>query len=462
MGTVKPNLAPLAVATTHQFEMAEAAIPAKQPINGVFDVRDYGAVGDGKTIDTRAIQGAIDAVNRACGGRVYLQGGNFLTGTIFLRSNVTLYLEAGVTLFGSTNLKDYPSTIPAYRSNSDNYTNKSIIYAEKANNIAIMGRGIIDGQEGSAVFKGKGMKPARQRPLIIRMIECSNVSIINCQLSSGCHAIKLGTDSTGGFRNITISNCNIYDTRKCGLDLFIVDGGTLDGVNVSNITMNNMGAAVFVRLGRRVRKFPYHGNPYPFRWGEKTGILRNVTLSNIVATNVSVVGCGIAGLVGHPVENITLNNVRIRYRGGNKGDKVMRKIPEKAGSYPVYTMFGTLPAYGFWVRHAKNVEFHNMDLGFAKPDNRPALFFDDVDGLDIFNLDAQTTPAAQALIWLKQVKAAFIHGNRPKDKVATFVRLEGSDSGEITLMNNDLANVEQVLKKGEGVKCGAVNLGGKK
>lgn len=110
-----------------------------------YDVCDYGAVAHGKTLCTQAIQKAIDACSAAGGGKVYFPVGRFLSGTLVLKSNVTLHLDAGSVLLGSTDLKDYPSKVQVFRSYTDNYTEKSLIYAEKTERIAIEGRGIIDG-----------------------------------------------------------------------------------------------------------------------------------------------------------------------------------------------------------------------------------------------------------------------------------------------------------------------------
>ena len=149
------------------------ALAGSQSAKGIFDVRDYGAIGDGATLDTKAIQSAIDACAQSGGGKVYLHSGTFLSGTIYLKSNITLYIEAGAVLLGSTDLKDYPVTVSEYRSYTDNYTDKSLIYAEKAENISIAGRGVIDGQGGSPSFKFG--RPSREhykkRPFIIRVIE---------------------------------------------------------------------------------------------------------------------------------------------------------------------------------------------------------------------------------------------------------------------------------------------------
>lgn len=513
----------------------------RQSVKAIYDVHDYGAVGDGKKLDTKAIQDAIDACARSGGGKVYLHNGSFLSGTIYLKSNVTLYLEAGAVLLGSINLEHYPVTVPEYRSYTDRYADKSLIYAEKAENIAIMGRGVIDGQgalfeepngPSEEFFEGPSKLYKvrhKARPYVMRIIQCKkvmakdvsfrnsamwmqhylacddvtiegisvhnrcnaqnncltidscydvrvsnckfsstddafelkstsdrackNITITNCVISTHSNALKFGTESNGGFQNITVSNCVICDTRRAGIAMELVDGGIFDRVSVSNIAMENVGVAIFIRLGNRAR---------PFKKGMKRpgmGSMRNIIISNIQAFGVDRTGCSITGLPNFPVENVTLENIRISSKGdGNRRD-ALREIPEHAEKYPEDTMFGMLPAYGFYVRHARNVRFHHVDLEFEKDDHRPALIFDDVRDLDILDLDAECSPSAQWLIWLKQVDGAFIHGCRPRNKVTTFVRLDGDKSDNITLMNNDLSKVGRVLEKGKGIREDAVYLG---
>lgn len=523
----------MSVCTAERIALAAAK---GQLARGLFDVRDYGAVGDGKTLNTKAIQAAIDACARAGGGKVYFCNGRFLSGTIYLKSNVTLYIEAGAVLLGSKNLKDYPVTVAAYRSYTDNYTNKSLIYAEKAKNISIMGRGTIDGQGAS--FKG----PYKVRPYMIRIIECKNVmvkdvaiinspmwvqhylacedvtidgitvhsrvngnndgididccdkvrisnceissgddaivlkstsdrvcknvTITNCVLSSHCNAFKCGTESNGGFQNITLSNCVIYDTRLAGIALELVDGGRFDRVVVSNINMINVRGGIFVRLGNRAR--PYlsigpggsRGTFTPLKGAKLPGMgsMRNIIISSIQAVGVGPIGCSITGLPGHPVENVTLENIRINYQGGGSREDTYRQIPENEKKYPEHSMFGTLPAYGFYVRHAKNVRFHHIDLEFEKQDHRPAMVFDDVKDLEIFDFDAESTTSTNALIWLKQVRGAFIHGCSPRNPVTTFVRVDGNESDDITLMNNNMSKVKRILERGKQTKENAIYL----
>jgi polygalacturonase len=442
----------------------------------IYDVRDYGAKADGKTLCTVAIQKAIDECSKAGGGTVYLPPGTFLSGTIYFKTGVTLKLAAGCTLLGSAELKDYPLTVPALRSYTDNYTDKSLIYGENVERIGIVGDGVIDGQGAS--FKG----PYKVRPYMIRFIECRNVTvkdvtirnspmwvqhfmacddvritgitvrsnvnanndgididscrrviisdcnidsgddaivlkstsarvcadvvITNCVLSTRCNALKMGTESNGGFQNIAITNCVIYDTRLAGVALEIVDGGTMDRVVVSNITMNGVGAPIFLRLGNRAR---------PFKTDMETpgmGAMRNITISNIEATRANPTGCAISGLPNAAIENVTLSNIRLSFEGGGTKADAARAIPEMPTDYPEYRMFGKLSAYGFYCRHVKGLKLLNVQLQLAKPDQRHAVVLEDVEDALVDCLDAPVSLDAETMIQLAGVKKVLI---RDKD-----------------------------------------------
>ena len=438
----------------------------------VYDVHDYGAKADGKTLCTNSIQRAIDQCATDGGGTVYLGQGTFLSGTIYMKSGVTLKLDPACTLLGSKNLKDYPETIPAFRSYTDNYTNKSLIYGEKLEKIAIIGSGIIDGQGAS--FKG----PYMVRPYMIRFIQCRNltvkdvtlknspmwvqhylacddvrisgvtvrsvvnanndginidscervvisgcnirsgddaivlkstsarvcrnVTVSNCVLSTRCNALKMGTESNGGFENIVMTGCSIYDTRLAGIALEIVDGGTMDRVVVSNITMNNIGAPIFVRLGNRARPFK--------KDMEKPGIgiMRNITISNIEATGANATGCAISGLPQAKIENITLSNIRLSFAGGGTKEDADRAAPEKPDAYPEYSMFGKLPAYGLYCRHVKGLKLLNVQLQLANADQRQGVVMEDVEDALIDDLTGPYPSGADSTIRLNDVKEVII------------------------------------------------------
>jgi hypothetical protein len=216
----------------------------------------------------------------------------------------------------------------------------------------------------------------------------------------------MGTESNGGFENIVITGCSIYDTRLAGIALEIVDGGVMDRVVVSNITMNKVGAPIFLRLGNRAR---------PYKTNMETpgmGAMRNITISNIEATGANPTGCAISGLPEAAIENVTLSNVRLSFEGGGTQADASRAIPEKPADYPEYAMFGRLSAYGFYCRHVKGLKLHNVQLQLAKPDQRHALAFEDVEDALIDALDAPASPDAETIIQLTDVKKVLI---RDKD-----------------------------------------------
>ena len=488
--------------------------------DNTYDVRNYGAKPDGKTICTKSIQKAIDECAKRGGGTVYFPPGTFLSGTIYMKSNVTLRLDTGSILLGSTNLKDYPPTVQAFRSYTDNYTDKSLIYGENLQHIAITGSGIIDGQ--GRPFKG----PYKVRPYMIRFIQCRNVLVkdvtiqnspmwvqhylacddvridgitvrsrvngnndgididschrviisncnissgddaivlkstsarpcrnvvvSNCVLSSHCNALKMGTESNGGFENIVITGCTIYDTRLAGVALEIVDGGTMDRIVVSNITMNKVGAPIFIRLGNRSRPFK--------KDMEKPGmgVMRNITISDIESTGANETGCAISGLPGHAIENVTLSNIRLSFAGNGNKEDAARAVPEKPTSYPEYSMFGRLPAYGFYCRHVKGLKLLNVQLQLAAADKRHAIVCEDVEDALIDSLDATFSAGASSMVRLTNIKGAFIRGCRPPAGTGTFLKLEGAKSKGVTLVANDLSRVRRVVEMASDVPKAAL------
>jgi len=468
-----------------------AAAPAPGAAHrAVYPVREFGAAGDGGRLDTRAIQAAVDACAASGGGAVYFSPGAYLSGTVFVRSGVALELEAGATLLGSKNLADYPAVNAKIRSYTDNYTDKSLIYAEQASGIAILGRGAIDGQ--GAAFSG----PYKLRPYLIRVVNCRNVlvegvairnspmwvqhylasegveicnitvhSLVNhnndgididgcqrvrisgcdivsgddaivlkstldrpcrdvvvnnCILSTRCNALKLGTESNGGFENIVVSNCAIYDTNLAGIAVEMVDGGVLDRVMFNNIAIQKAGAPIFIRLGDRARPFTENGPKPP------VGRLCNVTISNVEAVAAARHGCSITGLPGHEAENVTLENVRIEFPGGGTADDAGRDIPENPAAYPEFKMFGVLPAYGFYCRHVKNLKLRNIETRLAAQDARPALVCDEVEDLELAGSRFAVAAGAKPALRFRNVREAFVHGCRSHLSAGQWLEITGS------------------------------------
>ncbi len=217
-----------------------------------------------------------------------------------------------------------------------------------------------------------------------------NVTINNCAVSGydegtlldGTHQrktshrggamgrIKLGTEAGGGFRNITISNCTFDYCR--GLALEQVDGGVLEDIAITNIAMRDVtNAPVFIRLGARLRA----------PGATVAGKVRRIMITNIVASGVSPNhGILIAGLPDHPIEDLVLANLQIHYLGGGTMEQAARVVPEMPKAYPDPHEFGTIPSWGLFIRHAKNVQVRGVELSTMSPDQRPAIVLDDVVG----------------------------------------------------------------------------------
>lgn len=181
--------------------------------------------------------------------------------------------------------------------------------------------------------------------------------------------IKLGTESSGGFKNIAISNC-IFE-RCRGLALETVDGGHLEDIVINNITMRDIvNAPIFLRLGARLRS--PEGTP--------PGQMRRIRISNINVFNAdSRYSCIVSGIPGALIDDVTFSNIHIYYQGGYTEEDGQRTPPEQEKVYPEPWMFGTIPASGFYVRHARNILFNNVNFHFEKPDGRPLYVTEDAE-----------------------------------------------------------------------------------
>lgn len=452
-----------------------------------FLVSEHGAVGDGETLNTAAIQAAIDACTAAGGGQVYVPPGTFLTGTIWLKDHVTLFLESGATLLGSTDIADYE---PA-----------SLVRAVGAHHVGIAGPGTIDGQghtfwlpkpleEKSRKRQSFGWIPQMAyRPLdvrpdrlvrfedcryvtvegvtlldseswtlyilgcsevIIRGVRvytmlhgpnvdgidicssqnvtisgciiyagddaiclkneepgytdrpCRDIVVTNCVLCSTCNAFKIGTGTVGRHENIVFSNSVIKapDPNEewaveaantvpeghygdgiapmAGIAIETVDGGATKDVSISNIVMRGARAPIFIRRANRASLSDPEATP---------GELRNVIISNVVATGASTTS-SITGLPGFPVSDVTLTDIRIETKGGIAADQVNDDPDEEATTYPESRVWGHLPASGFYLRHAEEVVMRNVKVTVSELDDRPLLVADDVVDLQASGLRA--------------------------------------------------------------------------
>ena len=476
----------------------------------VCDVTAHGAKGDGVVLDTGAIQKAIDACSAGGGGVVWFPAGNFLSGTIVLKSNITLHLSPGATLWGSKKIEDYK---PLH-----------LIYAKDAENIALEGGGVINGNGLSYFDTNSQFSPeqwflfkynSKERPSpLIELVTCHNVriqdlsirnspgwtihplgsdgvkihaisivnhrqgpstdgidvdssrnvqisdcyieagddcivikttgrlggktmpseniTVTNCVLGSTWNNVKLGTESLGDFKNIAVSNCVMFRIAgslrapMAGLAIEMVDGSTLDGLVASNLTMRGVSAPIFIRLGNRGRGMQ---TPVP-------GTLQNVSISNVVATG-AIHTSSITGLPGHPVRFVSLDNIDIAMKGGDK-EKRGIDVAENAEKYPEATMFGTLPAYGFYARHVEGLTMRNVHVRWEEQDARPAAIFDDVRDLDI-DAFRPAGATAQPALWFNNVVGALVSNSQARLGVKAALRITGAESKSIRLSSSDFA-----------------------
>jgi len=238
---------------------------------------------------------------------------------------------------------------------------------------------------------------------------CENVTITNCnvsgylegtlldgtrvrlykgsQISTATGRIKFGTESNGGFKNVTVSNCTFDFCR--GLALEIVDGGTMEDVSISNLTMRDIGnSAIYVRLGERNRE--------P---NTATGRIRRINISNVVASGVDPRFSSIVeGSPDHPIEDLSLSNIRIEYRGGGASADAAIVPPENPRAYPEPEALGTMPAYGLFVRHVRGMELQDVHFSYAAADARPAFVLQDVIGADLRHVRAAHEKGVPVLV----------------------------------------------------------------
>lgn len=481
----------------------------------LFDVTEFGATGDGKAIDTPAINRAIEAAAAVGGGTVRFAAGNYLCYSIRLKSNVALELTQGAVIIAADPLPEgqaggYDDPEPtqpweAYQDYGHNHWHNSLIWGEDLHDISIYGPGRIWGRgltrsnsPDSHNAKNRRVQGVGNKSIALKncrnvvlkdfqilkggwfgilatgvdnlLIDgltidtnrdgmdidcCRNVRIVNCAVNSpwddaivpkssfalgylrptenleisNCYVtgayqegtmldgtwkkfdptvrvphtgrIKLGTESNGGFKNITVSNC-VFDGCQ-GLALETVDGALLEDVAITNITMRDIvSAPIFLRLGSRLR------GPAGVT---KTGTLQRVIISNIVCSNsASHLGCIISGVPGYEIRDVKLHHIYIQHRGGGTAEQAAIVPPEDADKYPEPRMFGDMPSQGFYIRHVKNIELSDIEISAMTPDERPAFVLQDVEGADFFHIKTPTGPAPIVLHNSSDLMAMWVRG----------------------------------------------------
>lgn len=467
------------------------------PQQPIFNVRSYGTKGDGKTVDTAAINRAIEAAAQAGGGVVFFPVGTYLCFSIHLKSNVHLYLGEGAIIVaaesplpgqqtgynGGTYDRAEPNAWEAYQDFGHSHCHNSLMWGEDIHNFSITGPGLIWGKGLSrgnltsavgpvfvAEQPGVGNKSIALKNchnVLLRDFSilkgghfgvlltgvdnvtidnlridadhdgmnidcCRNVRVSNCTVNSpwddgiclkssfalgykrptknitianccvsgwyelgtildgtfkkfdpkirpyGTGRIKCGTESNGGFINITITNC-IFE--GCGgYALESVDGALLEDVAITNTTMRDLGTGpIFLRLGARLR------GPKDTR----VGTMKRILIDNLVCHNAPQSICSIlSGIPNAPVEDVKLSNIYIETVGGGTAAEAQIQPPEDIEKYPEPNMFGPMPVSGFFLRHINNLEMSHVEIANTTPDARPAFSLNTLDRADFFAITA--------------------------------------------------------------------------
>lgn len=263
------------------------------------------------------------------------------------------------------------------------------------------------------------------------VLATKNIVVTNCVLTTSCNGFKMGTATHGTFENILFANSVIYNDGRAplntrvsaGVCVEMVDGGTVDGVLVSNIRMENVRAPIFVRLGERTKK-------------EGT-FLRNVRIEGVEATGAMVTS-SITGVPGLRPSDITVRHCRIRTQEDGRSEWARREIPEVAADYPEARMMGRLPAYGFYLRHADHVRIQDVECITDLPDERPAVVCDDVEDVVLRELILSTPRGDASLIDLRDTRRALLTAIRAGPGSAVLAQVQGARSSDIVLSRNHL------------------------
>ena len=474
--------------------------------NSNYNVRQFNATGDGNTYDTKSIQNAIDSCHEGGGGVVYFPPGKYLVGTLFLKSNVTLYLEANATILGSQKMEDFD--IPY------------LIYAKDTQNTGITGRGTIDGQ-GEIFWRGKSRPYNRPNTMIlfencsnvllhgvtirnaphwtvavsgseyvningitlindyeapntdgIDIVASSNVFINNCFIQTGDDAIvlknrsknrptdnitvnncvimsqdaaiKLGTESVGDIKNCLFSNIVIRNTQD-GIALYMKDGGTYENIHFSNITIESDDIVNSVHRGSG---FPIFIDIDRRSDTSTIGSMRNIVFSNI-SIDTGIDNCLIQGSPDQPIEGLTFDNVRMRIH--SSVDHSTRK--KSVGNRNVTSSqidYADVPAH-FTFANIEGLTLNDINITDETQDpsrERHAIFLVNTQNITIKGLSGRQKiqDGTLATIHLKDSKDAFIQGCKAIPGNGSFLLLEGEEVENINVIGNDLSRANNTFE----------------
>ena len=472
---------------------------------GVYDVRNFGAKGDGRTLDSPAINAAIEAAVKDGGGQVLVPAGTYLCGSIRLKSNIDLHLSAGCTILaapakmGAYDPSESFGGFPEYQDGGHTYFHNSLIWAEGQTNVSITGHGLIDGKgltkkdtESAGIVQGGSigtgdkaiaLKLCRQvtiRDITIyrgghfgiimtgcdlstidnvtidtnrdgfdidcckymtitnckintpsddalvlkssyalkKAVPCEHIAISNCNITGYqcgtlldgtyvpepvnwvCGRFKLGTESNGGYRNISLTNCTF--AYSSGLAFEEVDQGKMENIVVNNITMSHVHHyPIYITTGCRNRGPKEVTQP---------SSARDIQISNVIADDCdSLCSIIVTGMKDEPIRNVWLSNIRLYFKGGGAKDLVNKDYREQGTNYPEPKFAGWTPAYGLYARHVEGLHVRDVTFRYERPDYRPAIVLDDVRDVTLHDIDAPTEPGIEQVVTFNEHESVESH-----------------------------------------------------
>ncbi len=217
-----------------------------------------------------------------------------------------------------------------------------------------------------------------------RRIMSKNIYCWDCYFESGCNGLQFGSETAGDFYNVNMWNIRIGRAMKAGIGITCNDGAVIDNVNYRDITIKGAASPIYILITDRLRS----GDP-----DKKVGTIKNVKITNVTVTDCQggrqgpVFPSTISGRPEGHIENISLENVKIVYKGGGTAE-MADIVPPYPKDYSPRSL-GQRPASGFYIRHAKNITFKNVEFSFEAEDRRPPLAAYDVDGLTLDNFKTE-------------------------------------------------------------------------
>jgi hypothetical protein len=526
-----------------------------------FDIRNFGAKGDGSTKDTTAIQAAMDKAGAAA-GTVLIPPGNYPSGTLHLKSNITLLIEKGARLMFSPDDRDFdpfealpyrmiplsandPRTVlgmapgafesrpvmanpspqdqrklvapPAYDDTETSYAHYALLLGDGVHNVTIEGQGEIDGNRlkrgGPKPIAFKNSEWITIRGITVKNAPNYNISLMgtdhvevegvkllngyadgidpdnchfvritnsyidswddsicpkasfalgkkrgtehlvvaNCILRTCASHFKFGTESEGDFKNVSVTNCVMLRretgrTPDSSIAIEAVDGASIDGVVISNISIEDADVPIFIRVGNRGRSMP----------SATPGSLKNISIHNVTATGAALTS-SITGVEGGRVQNVIIDGFTVTARGGG-AVRTLDDVPEVPGKYPLGRMFGELPALALFARHVDGLTLRDIKVHATQSDPRPSFIADDVTRLELSGFDSTSIPVQEPFLLFRNVASALLYGNRLSAPANLFLSVMGARSDGIALRANSLQLARKVVIQSQGARADSVSL----